>query len=140
MPKKNAERIVVRLLAGAMLVCAALGAHAAADCDRFGKRLDMMDVERAALAKLTDSAPPIRDRVIKNPELCLAARKLGNDLPYFAAPDASCFQNAQAMNEFTDQIGKLNSAAGSVAGLYCTDEELNQPVTSAVESCAGSSC
>jgi len=109
---KNAERIVVRLLAGLILAGAALGAtaHAGADCDQLNKRLALLDVERAALEKLAAHAPAIHDKVIKNPKLCLAARKLGNDLPYFAAPDASCFQNAQDVDAFTDTIGKFSSA------------------------------
>lgn len=108
------------------------------DCDRFGRALTLFSAEKDDALRELNRVTATKPAPAKDAALCQAARALGKDSVYFATAStghSSCFDSPQQAQEFDSQAEKIGGSAADLTGLYCTEEELRQPIKAKVDEC-----
>lgn len=127
---------------GMILACAAFAGPVRAEdaCAAFSRKYDLVEQEHQDAIRELNQVNAMTPTPKKDAGLCLAVRKFANDVPYLSNAPAGCFEKPDDAKTFSDQLMSYMSSSGTLAGFYCTDEELRSSVTSKVNSCALTGC
>ena len=127
--------VVSFLVAGPFMV-----SRANADnlCDQFGREFAMLQDEHNLAVQEFNRVQAMDPKPTKDIALCHALRIFLNDNIYFVTLDSShqrCFDSEQAANDFSNGVHQWGDGAATLIGLFCSEEELHQPITSKVDEC-----
>jgi hypothetical protein len=107
-------------------------------CDRFGRESAMFQDEHSDAVRELDRVNASNPVPTKDVALCRAVRGILIDGVYFHDADTShpsCFSNVEEAKDFTVVVHKWIDGAATLAGVYCSDEELRRPIKSKVNEC-----